>query len=67
MANPLHPDLMTSDERLAEIGAILAIGFLRLRLRQQQQSGPAFAEKNSLDFLGGRSVHATTPKRRRVA
>jgi hypothetical protein len=34
MAHPLHPDLMTPAERLAEIAEILAAGILRLRNRQ---------------------------------
>jgi hypothetical protein len=64
-ANALAPDLMSAEQRLSELGAILAAGLLRLR--RQQQSGPAFAETNSLDFLAGRSVHATTLRRRKVA
>jgi hypothetical protein len=56
---------MTTAERLAELGAILAAGLVRLR--QQLQSEPSRVEKNSLDFLAGRSVHATTGKRRKLA
>jgi hypothetical protein len=33
-ANALAPDLMTADERLTELGHILAVGFMRLRRRQ---------------------------------
>jgi len=33
MRNPLDPELMSPDERLAEVGAILALGLLRRRLR----------------------------------
>jgi hypothetical protein len=64
-ANALAPDLMSAEQRLSELGAILAAGLLRLRW--QHQSGPRVAEKNSLDFLAGRSVHATTLRRRKVA
>jgi hypothetical protein len=64
-ANALAPDLMSAEQRLREVGAILAAGLLRLR--RQQQSGPRVAEKNSLDFPAGRSVHATTLRRRKVA
>ena len=65
MPNALRPDLMTPAERLDEIAGILAAGLLRLR--RQQPSEPGFSEKNSLDFPAGRSVHATTRKRRKVA
>jgi hypothetical protein len=63
--NPLPPELMTPAERLEELAAILAAGFVRLR--RQQQSEPRLSEKDNLDFPARRSVHATTRKRRRVA
>jgi hypothetical protein len=56
---------MSAEQRLSELGAILAVGLLRLR--RQQQSGPWVAEKNALDFTPARSVHATTARRRTVA
>ena len=65
-ANPLPPDLMTAGQRLDELARILAVGLLRLRRRESQKHS-SHLEKNSLDFPPGRSVHATTPKRRRVA
>ena len=65
-ANPLHPDLMTSDERLTELARILATGLLRLRRRENHRRD-SDVEKNSLDFSPARSVHATTGKRRKVA
>jgi len=33
MANALAPDLMTCNERLAEVAGLLAVGLLRSRLR----------------------------------
>jgi hypothetical protein len=66
MSNPLAPDLMTADERLSEIAQIVAGGLLRLRWRESQRDCSQL-EKNRLDFSAGRSVHATTGKRRRVA
>jgi hypothetical protein len=33
MQNPLDPELLSPDERLAEVGALLALGLLRWRLR----------------------------------
>lgn len=64
--NPLSPDLMTADQRLTEMGTILAAGLLRLR-RQQSDKHVSHLEKKGLDFSPARSVHATTGKRRKVA
>ncbi len=64
--NPLSPDLMTADQRLSEMGTILAAGLLRLR-RQQSDKHVSHLEKKGLDFSPARSVHATTGKRRKVA
>lgn len=33
MRNPLDPELLSPGERLAEVGALLALGLLRGRLR----------------------------------
>jgi hypothetical protein len=65
MTNALRPHLMNANERLTEVAEILAAGILRLR--RQQPSEPRLSEKNGLDFPAGRSVHATSRKRRRVA
>jgi hypothetical protein len=64
--NPLCPDLMSAEERLAELAQILVTGLLRLR-RKESERHVSPLEKNSLDFSPGRSVHATTRKRRKVA
>jgi len=63
-ANALAPDLMTAEDRLAEVAQILAAGLMRLRRR-----GPISAAGSGdfrLDFSPERSVHATAPKRRQV-
>jgi predicted ATPase len=66
MSNPLAPDLMTAEERLSEVAQIIAGALLRLR-RRESDKHDSDLEKNSLDFPGNRSVHATTGNRRRVA
>lgn len=38
ISNPLHPDRMTAAERLAEVGRILAAGYLRARNRARDNS-----------------------------
>ena len=63
--NALAPDLMTADERLTELGQILAAGFMRLR-RRQSMSVAAPSGDFRLDFSPERSVHATAPMRRQV-
>jgi hypothetical protein len=64
-ANALAPDLMTADERLTELGQILAAGFMRLR-RCGSMSVAALAGDYRLDFSPERSVHATARRRRQV-
>ena len=58
MRNALDPDRMSTDERLREVGEILAVGLLRLRGRRREQ-----AARNgdvSLDFTARQSVHGRT-------
>jgi len=38
--NALHPDRMTTAERLGELAAILAVGLIRLRARKSRQLSP---------------------------
>jgi hypothetical protein len=64
-ANALPPGLMTGDERLNEIAAILAAGLLRLR-RRLSSNDHSKLEKNSLDFPADRSGHVTARKRRKL-
>jgi hypothetical protein len=61
-ANALAPDLMTAEERLTEVGQILAAGFLRSR-RPQSISVAAPRGDFQVDFPLGRSVH-TSPQTR---
>ena len=37
MSNPLHPDRMPAEERLAELAAILAAGVMRLQLLKSSE------------------------------
>jgi hypothetical protein len=55
MNNALDPSLMTAEERLREIGEILAAGLLRLRTKQAAESG--HCRESSLDFSARQSVH----------
>jgi hypothetical protein len=55
--NPLHPSHMSTPERLAEIGEILAAGLIRLRLRQSSRLAADQGE-SSLHFPPDQSVHA---------
>ncbi|MBV2144846.1 hypothetical protein KUG47_15205 [Falsochrobactrum sp. TDYN1] len=48
--NPLSPNLMSADERLAEVGAILAAGLRRI-LSQQSSSLSAAGGDSSFDIL----------------
>jgi len=59
MPNPLHPDRMTAAERLAEIGRILALGYLRARNRKRDgKPGDIKAlGEVSLDFTAAESGH----------
>ena len=59
MPNSLHPDLMSSAERLAEIAEILAAGVVRLRARQSTPLLPDHGE-SSLDCAGDQSGHANS-------
>ena len=65
MNNALDPNLMTAEERLCEIGKILAAGLLRLRAKQGAENG--YRRETSLDFSANQSVHARTRRRREKA
>ena len=62
---PLHPNHMTPDERLAELGQILARGLIRLHARE---ASPLSADKRDsfVDLPPNRSRHANAPKRRKA-
>ena len=57
--NPLKPEMMTADERLAEIAEILARGLVRLHARK---SSPLSADDRDsfVDLPPHRSGHAAT-------
>jgi len=54
--NPLSPDSLSTDERLCEIGRILAAGLIRLRARQSSKLS-ADRGDSCLDFPGHQSGH----------
>ena len=54
--NALHPNLMTTAERLAELASILAAGLIRLRVRQSRQLS-ADRGDSCLDFPQPQSGH----------
>jgi len=58
MPNALHPNRMSPAERLAELGRILAAGFIRMKA---QQSSPLSADRAEtfVDLSGPKSGHAT--------
>ncbi len=57
MSNGLDPDLMSPEERLAEIAGILAAGLMRLRARKSSCLVADDGE-SSLDCLATPSGHA---------
>jgi hypothetical protein len=64
LSNALDPGLMTAAERLAEIGEILAAGFLRLRAREREAGDRGDV---SLDFPASQGVHARNCRNRENA
>jgi hypothetical protein len=61
--NPIHPDHLTTKERLGEVCRLLALGLLRLRGRDHAEgrssSGlSAGIGDSSVDYPGTRSGHA---------
>ncbi len=70
MQDPTDPELLTPDERLAELGLILATGYLRHRAARRVAVGPSAppeahpaaqesnrSRENELDGPGDQSVH----------
>ena len=53
-----YPNRMTRDERLDEVARLLALGFLRLRARRQEEKGndPNHLRESRLDFRAEGSV-----------
>ena len=68
--NPIHPDYLTTEERLGEVCRLLALGLVRLRARDhaeaRQSSGlSAGSGESSVDCPARASGHATRPTQRR--
>ena len=63
--NPLSPDQMTPAERRAELCGLLALGLVRLRMRETGGVSEDPGE-SCLHYPADRSVHAT-PTHRRTA
>lgn len=62
--NPLSPERMTTDERLAEVGAILAAGLRRI-LPEQSSHLSAAGRDSSFDILAlKRRVYRRKPSNR---
>jgi hypothetical protein len=60
MSGP-HSSPMTAEERLDEVARLLALGFLRLRARRQEEKAnePNHLREFGLDFAADRSVSDT--------
>jgi hypothetical protein len=61
--NAVHPDQLTADERIAEIGRILALGLIRLHARKSSPISPDRGD-SLVDLSPKRSGHADAPTRR---
>jgi hypothetical protein len=61
MSNPLQPDLLPASWRLDEVARLLALGYLRLRVRRQREKAndPNHLREFALDFGGDGSVSDT--------
>lgn len=61
--NPLSPDLMTRSERCAELCSLLALGLVRLRMREDGEVSDETGEI-CLHYSADQCRHATpTPRR----
>jgi len=63
LVNPLKPELMTAEERLAELCQILTAGLMRLHARKSSELSRDHGE-SSVDFGLVESGHADRTKRR---
>jgi len=61
--NALSPDQMTTAERPAELCGLLALGLVRLRLRDHVQPSADSGER-CLHYPPDQCLHATPPHRR---
>ena len=67
MNDPLHPAPISPAERLDEVARLLALGYLRLRVRRQAEkaSEPNRLRGFGLDFRGEGSVMDTDARLQR--
>ncbi|MDP2357537.1 MAG: hypothetical protein Q8M31_15960 [Beijerinckiaceae bacterium] len=65
MSNPLHPDLMTPAERIAEIGRLLAAGLIRMQAQKSSTLSAAGGD-SSFDILAMKSGRDRRKPRNRV-
>ncbi len=65
MSNPLHPDLMTPAERIAEIGRLLAAGLIRMQAQKSSTLSAAGGD-SSFDILALKSGRGRRKLRNRV-
>ncbi|ATQ55029.1 hypothetical protein PYTT13_03895 [Paracoccus yeei] len=61
--NPLSPSLMTPAERRAELCGLLALGLVRLRMREKGEV-PDDTGESYLQYPPGQCRHATPTHRR---
>jgi len=61
MSNPLHPERLSPEERLAELTAILAAGVIRLQLRKSSDKSQKKSQF-SLDFDAYQSGAVSKPE-----
>lgn len=60
--NPLSPHLMSPSERRSEVCHLLALGLIRLRMRQRSEVSDGTGE-NSLHYPPDQWLHATPTHR----
>lgn len=58
VANPIDPNHLSPEERLAELGHILAAGLIRVRANKSSALS-ADRRESSVDFPATKSGHAT--------
>jgi hypothetical protein len=64
MSLALHPDRMTTAERLDEVADILAVGLIRLKARKSRRLS-ADARDSCLDYTARQSGHVPVNRRRK--
>ena len=66
MTSAVHPQRLTANERLDEVGRILAAGILRVRAKHMESKAISMGgeRESSLDFTAKQSGHVRTKTRR---